>query len=186
MDSLQFYIKVISKIPGQTPNSQYVVCYGNRIDSEMLIDNGAFDENVRIDDYVKQLKNCFFRFNYEENQAGYYIAKNVEIAELSESYYQGKVFFYIPVIIRNQPAFSGDKQYDTYEQVEQAIKNGEFVCKLNKYNTMGMDNIPYIIFYDPELLEYRVIGNFTKFEYNVTEGVKFEYNELKSFNSWIN
>ena len=182
LDSLQFYIKVISKIPGQTPNSQYVVCYGNRIDSEMLIDNGAFDENVRIDDYVKQLKNCFFRFNYEENQAGYYIAKNVEIAELSESYYQGKVFFYIPVIIRNQPAFSGDKQYDTYEQVEQAIKNGEFVCKLNKYNTMGMDNIPYIIFYDPELLEYRVIGNFTKFEYNVTEGVKFEYNELKSFN----
>lgn len=62
LDSLQFYIKVISKIPGQTPNSQYVVCYGNRIDSEMLIDNGAFDENVRIDDYVKQLKNCFFRF----------------------------------------------------------------------------------------------------------------------------
>ena len=78
----------------------------------MLIDNGAFDENVRIDDYVKQLKNCFFRFNYEENQAGYYIAKNVEIAELSESYYQGKVFFYIPVIIRNQPAFSGRPEAD--------------------------------------------------------------------------
>ena len=25
LDSLQFYIKVNSKIPGQTPNSQYVV-----------------------------------------------------------------------------------------------------------------------------------------------------------------
>ena len=31
-DSLQFYIKVISKMPGETLNSQYVVCYGNKID----------------------------------------------------------------------------------------------------------------------------------------------------------
>lgn len=180
-DSLQFYIKVISKMPGETLNSQYVVCYGNKIDSDMITDNGAFDETVRIEDYVKQLRNCFFRFNYEENPAGYYIARNIEITELSESYSNGKVFFYVPVIIKNQPAFSEDKQYDTYEQVEQAIKNGEFVCKLNKYNTTDMDNIPYIVFYNPELLEYHIIGNFTKFEYDITRGIKFEYNELKSF-----
>lgn len=181
LDTLQFYIKVISKMPGQTPNSQYVVCYGNRIDSDMIIDNESFDENVRVDGYVKQLKNCFFRFNYEENQAGYYIAKNIDTTELSESYYQGKVFFSIPMVIRNQPIYSEDKKYDTYEQLKHAIKSGEYICKLNKYNTVGLENIPYIIFYDPETLEYRIIGNFTKFEYDVTQGLKFEYSELKSF-----
>lgn len=181
VDTLQFYVKVISKMPGQMPNSQYVVCFGNRIDSNTIIDNGEFDDNVRINEYVKQLKNCFFRFNYEENQAGYYIAKNIDTTDLNESYYPGKSFFCIPIITRNAPTFPEDKKYDTYEQVEQVIKDGEYVCKLNKYNTIGMENIPYIIFYNPETLEYRIIGNFTSFEYDMTQGIKFEYNELKSF-----
>lgn len=181
MDSIQFYLKVISKMPGQNPKTQYVGCYGNRIDSELIVDNGSFDENVRIKDYVKQLTNCFFRFNYEKNQSGYFIAKNIETVELSESYYQGNSFFCIPMIIQNHQYFSDDKKYDSHEQLEQAIQNGEYICKFRRYNTSDMENIPYIIFYDSELLEYHIIGNFTKFEYNLTEGIKFEYNELKSF-----
>ena len=58
-DTLQFYIKVISRMPGQASNTQYVVCYGNRLDNEAIIDNQAYDEDVRINDYVKQLKNYF-------------------------------------------------------------------------------------------------------------------------------
>ena len=181
LDTLQFYIKVISRMPGQTQNAQYVVCYGNRVETESIVDNEAFDESIRIDDYIKQLKNCFFRFNYEENQAGYYVAKNIDVIELSESYYQGKVFFAIPIIIQKQPVFLGDKCYDTYEQLSETLKNGEYVCRLNKYNTVGLENIPYIIFHDPETLEYRIVGNFTGFDYDVMHGIRFEYNELKSF-----
>ncbi len=180
-DTLQFYIKVISKMPGQTQNTQYVVCYSNRLNNEAIIDNGAFDENIRVNDYVKQLKNYFFRFNYEENQNGYYVAKNIEAIELSETYSHGKIFFLIPMIIRKQPVYPGDKIYDTYEQLYQALKNGDYICKLNKYNTTGLENIPYIIFHDPETLEYRIVGNFTKFNYDATQGIKYEYNELKSF-----
>ena len=58
-DTLQFYLKVISRMPGQASNTQYVVCYSNRLDNEAIIDNEAYDEDVRIDDYVKQLKNYF-------------------------------------------------------------------------------------------------------------------------------
>ena len=54
-DTLQFYLKVISRMPGQASNTQYVVCYSNRLDNEAIVDNGAYDEDVRIDDYVKQL-----------------------------------------------------------------------------------------------------------------------------------
>ncbi|MEY8237190.1 hypothetical protein AALA36_15940 [Lachnospiraceae bacterium 66-29] len=70
-DTLQFYIKVISRMPGQASNTQYVICFSNRLDNEAIIDNQAYDEDVRVNDYVKQLKNYFFRFNYEVNQAGF-------------------------------------------------------------------------------------------------------------------
>ena len=33
-DTLQFYLKVISRMPGQASNTQYVVCYSNRLDNE--------------------------------------------------------------------------------------------------------------------------------------------------------
>lgn len=180
-DTLQFYIKVISKMPGQTQNTQYVVCYSNRLNNDAIVDNEEINENVRIEDYVEQLKNYFFRFNYEENQNGYYVAKNIEAIEVSESYSQGKVYFLIPMVTRKLPVFPGDKVYDTHEQLCQALKNGEYICKLNKYNTTGLENIPYIIFHDPETLEYRIFGNFTKFNYDSTQGIRYEYNELKSF-----
>ena len=86
-DTLQFYLKVISKMPGQAMNTQYVVCYSNRLDNNKIVDNQSFDEDVRVEDYISQLKNYFFRFNYEENQAGYFVAKNIDAIELSESYY---------------------------------------------------------------------------------------------------
>lgn len=180
-DTLQFYLKIISRMPGQTSNTQYIVCYSNRLDNENIIDNEAYDENVRIDDYVKQLKNYFFRFNYEENQAGYFVAKNIDAIALSESYYPGKGFTTIPMIISKHPVFRMDKVYDNYEQLEDAIKNGDYVSKLNKYNTSGLENIPYLIFHDVETLEYRIIGNFTGFDYDVTKGIRYDYSELKSF-----
>lgn len=183
-DTLQFYLKVISRMPGQALNPQYVVCYSNRLDNEAIIDNGGYDEEVRIDDYVKQLRNCFFRFNYEENQAGYFVAKNIDAINLPEAYYPGKGFTTIPMIMSKHPLYTdypNARIYDSYEQLEQALKDGKHITKLNKYNTSGLENIPYLIFHDTETLEYRIIGNFTGFEYDVTRGIRFEYNELKSF-----
>jgi hypothetical protein len=180
-DTLQFYLKVISRMPGQVSNTQYVVCYSNRLDNKDIVDNESYDEDVRIDDYVKQLKNYFFRFNYEENQAGYFVAKNIDAINLSESYYQGKSFITIPMNMSKHPVYPNDQVYDNYEQLENTLKNGEYVSKLNKYNTIGLENIPYLIFHDTETLEYRIIGNFTGFEYDVTRGIHYDYNELKSF-----
>lgn len=173
-DKLQFYLKVISKIPGQGENLQYVSCYSDRLDEEKIVDNGAWDEKVRIKDYIQQLEKYFFKFNYEENQAGYFRAKNIEMLELSENYYDGKSFFTIPMI-------QSSKQYHTYEQLELAIKNGEYISKLDKYITEELENIPYIIFYDTEKIEYRVIGNFVSFDFDSLEGIRYEYNELKAF-----
>lgn len=180
-DTLQFYLKVISRMPGQASNTQYVVCYSNRLDNEAIVDNGAYDEDVRIDDYVKQLKNYFFRFNYEENQAGYFVAKNIDAINLSEDYYPGKGFTTIPMIVSKHPVYPNDRVYDNFEELENALKNDEYVSKLNKYNTSGLDNIPYLIFHNTETLEYRIIGNFTGFDYDVTRGIRYDYNELKSF-----
>ena len=67
------------------------------------------------------------------------------------------------------------------EELENALKNDEYVSKLNKYNTSGLDNIPYLIFHNTETLEYRIIGNFIGFDYDVTRGIHYDYNELKSF-----
>lgn len=181
LDTLQFYIKVISKMPGQMQNTQYVICYSNRLENDVIIDNQAYDDDIRINDYVKQLKNYFFRFNYEENQKGYYIAKGVEAIEINESYYTGKLFFAIPMIVSKQSIYPGDKSYDTHEQLLDALKNDEYICKLSKYNTAGLENIPYIIFHDPLTLEYRVIGNFIGFDYDTMYGIRYHYNELKSF-----
>lgn len=182
-DTLQFYLKVISKMPGQAMNTQYVICYSNRLEHEKIVDNQAFDENVRIDDYIKQLKNYFFRFNYEENQAGYFVAKNIDAIDLSESYYEGKGYSTIPMIISKHPVYPGDKNYASYEELETALKNGEYISKLNKYNTSDLDNIPYMIFHDTETLEYRIIGNFTGFDYDYGQGkgIRYDYKELKSF-----
>lgn len=177
-DTLQFYLKVISRMPGQASNTQYVVCYSNRLDNEAIVDNGAYDEDVRIDDYVKQLKNYFFRFNYEENQAGYFVAKNIDAINLSEDYYPGKGFTTIPMIVSKHPVYPNDRVYDNFEELENALKNDEYVSKLNKYNTSGLDNIPYLIFHNTETLEYRIIGNFTGFDYDVTRGIRYDYNEL--------
>lgn len=180
-DTLQFYLKVISKMPGQAMNTQYVVCYSNRLDNNKIVDNQSFDEDVRVEDYISQLKNYFFRFNYEENQAGYFVAKNIDAIELSESYYAGKSFTTIPMIKSKSPVFPTDKNYETYEQLENALKNREYISKLNKYNTTELDNIPYIVFCDTETFEYRIIGNFNGFNYDRMEGIRYEYNELKSF-----
>ena len=180
-DTLQFYLKVISRMPGQASNTQYVVCYSNRLDNEAIVDNRAYNENVRIDNYVKQLKNYFFRFNYEENQAGYFVAKNIDAINLSEDYYPGKGFTTIPMIVSKHPVYPNDRVYDNFEELENALKNDEYVSKLNKYNTSGLDNIPYLIFHNTETLEYRIIGNFTGFDYDVTRGIRYDYNELKSF-----
>ena len=180
-DTLQFNLKVISRMPGQASNTQYVVCYSNRLDNEAIVDNEAYDEDVRIDDYVKQLKNYFFRFNYEENQAGYFVAKNIDAINLSEDYYPGKGFTTIPMIVSKHPVYPNDRVYDNFEELENALKNDEYVSKLNKYNTSGLDNIPYLIFHNTETLEYRIIGNFTGFDYDVTRGIRYDYNELKSF-----
>lgn len=180
-DTLQFYLKVISRMPGQASNTQYVVCYSNRLDNEDIVDNEAYDEDVRIDDYVKQLKNYFFQFNYEENQAGYFVAKNIGAINLSENYYPGKGFTTIPMIVNKPPVYSNNRVYDNFKQLENALKNDEYISKLNKYNTSGLDNIPYLIFHDIETLEYRIIGNFTGFDYDVTCGIRYDYNELKSF-----
>ena len=180
-DTLQFYLKVISRMPGQASNTQYVACYSNRLDNKDIEDNGSYNEDTRIDDYVKQLKNYFFRFNYEENQRGYFVAKNIDAINLSESYYQGKGFTTIPMIISKHPVYPNDRVYDNYEQLENALKNNEYISKLNKYNTSGLENIPYIIFHDTETLEYRIVGNFTGFDYDVTKGIRYDYNELKGF-----
>lgn len=180
-DTLQFYLKVISKMPGQSVETQYIVCYSNRLDNEKIRDNQAHDDNVRIKDYVSQLKNYFFRFNYEENRDGYLIAKNIAIVELNENYYDGKIFTIIPMIRSKSPVFPMDRTYNTYEELELAIKNGEYISKLNKYNTLGLENIPYIIFNDPEIPELRVIGNFVSFKYDIQKGIKYEYSELKGF-----
>lgn len=181
-DTLQFYLKVISRMPGQASNTQYVVCYSNRLDNEAIVDNGAYDEDVRIDDYVKQLKNYFFRFNYEENQAGYFVAKNIDAINLSEDYYPGKGFTTIPMIVSKHPVYPNDRVYDNFEELENALKNDEYVSKLNKYNTSGLDNIPYLIFHNTETLEYRIIGNFTG-----SELIKSQewYSQIQPVNSLV-
>ena len=180
-DTLQFYLKVISRMPGQASNTQYVVCYSNRLDNEAIVDNGAYDEDVRIDDYVKQLKNYFFRFNYEENQAGYFVAKNIDAINLSEDYYPGKGFTTIPMIVSKHPVYPNDRVYDNFEELENALKNDEYVSKLNKYNTSGLDNIPYLIFHNTETLEYRIIGNFTGFDYDVTRGIRYDCFDISQY-----
>lgn len=164
-DTLQFYLKVISKMPGQSVETQYIVCYSNHLDNEKIRDNQAHDDNLRIKDYVSQLKNYFFRFNYEKKKDGYLRAKNIAIVELNENYYDGKNFTIIPMIRSKSPVFPMDRTYNTYEELELAIKNGEYISKLNKYNTLGLENIPYIIFNDPEIPELRVIGNFVSFKF---------------------
>ena len=180
-DTIQFYIKVISKMPDQNLNTQYVTCYSNRLDNEKIIDNQAYDETVRLEDYIKQLRNYFFRFNYEENTEGYFIAKNIEIVNLNEAYYSGKGFCAIPMIVSKSPVFPEDRFYHSYEEIETALKNEEYISKLYKYNTSDLDNIPYFIFCDIETLEYHVIGNFIGFDYDVSKGIRFDYKELKSF-----
>ena len=180
-DTLQFYIKVISRMPGQASNTQYVICFSNRLDNEAIIDNQAYDEDVRVNDYVKQLKNYFFRFNYEVNQAGFFVAKNIDVISLSEAYYPGKGYTTIPMIVSKHPVYHNDTVYDNYEQLEQTLKEGMYVSKLNKYNTTDLENIPYILFHDTETLEYRIVGNFTGFEYDPMKGIHYEFSELKSF-----
>lgn len=85
------------------------------------------------------------------------------------------------MIKSKSPVFPTDKNYETYEQLENALKNREYISKLNKYNTTELDNIPYIVFCDTETFEYRIIGNFNGFNYDRMEGIRYEYNELKSF-----
>ena len=145
-DTLQFYLKVISKMPGQALNTQYIICYSNRIDEDVIVDTQEYDDDLRVENYVKQLKNHFFKFNYEENQAGYFIAKNIEAISLNDVYYEGKTFTALPMIKSFHPVFVEDKKYASFEEVKQTIIKGDYVSKLNKYNTFALDNIPYLVY----------------------------------------
>ena len=180
-DTQQFYLKVISRMPGQALNTQYVVCYSNRLENDDIVDNQEFDEILRVQNYVKLLQNHFFKFNYEENQAGYYVAKNIEAVSIGESYYNGKTFSAIPMITSKKSVYPNEISYNSFEELQDSIKNEEYISKLYKYNTTGLENIPYIIYYNTETMEYRVLGNFTGFEYDLLQGIKFSFSELKSF-----
>lgn len=75
------------------------------------------------------MKNYFFRFNYEENQAGYFVAKNIDAINLSEDYYPGKGFTTIPMIVSKHPVYPNDRVYDNFEELENALKNDEYTLK---------------------------------------------------------
>ena len=180
-DALQFYVKVISKMPGEINNEEYVSCYSNRIDHELIVDNGAFDEDERAENYEKQLSQFLFGFIYEKNQTGYNVAKNIDVIELTENDYNDQTFCAIPAIISDSPVFHNDKKYSTFHELIDEIKKREYICKLNKYDTSDLENIPYILYYDTETMSYRVIGNFSGFLYEATQGIKFNYAELKEF-----
>ena len=63
------------------------------------------------------------------NQAGFFVAKNIDVISLSEAYYPGKGYTTIPMIVSKHPVYHNDTVYDNYEQLEQTLKEGMYVSK---------------------------------------------------------
>jgi hypothetical protein len=184
-NTLQFNLKIISRMPGKELDSKYVVGYSNKIYSNEIVDNGAFDEEIRINDYISQLKNYLFGFCCEENPAGYTVAKNIDIVKIDENYFDRdsinkRNFYSIPCISEKTVLHNGIP-CKSFEELKSNIKSCDYLCKFNKYDINNTENIPYIIYYDKESKTYKVIGNFTSFTYDNYNGIKFNYAKLKAF-----
>ena len=91
--NLQFYLRVISEIPNQKPENEYVVCFQNKFTGEGIVDDDKSEAKQRAEFYRKQLETCLFRFEYyaEDNISEKYkckVAENILGKQVEERYRQ--------------------------------------------------------------------------------------------------
>lgn len=180
-NTVQFYLKVNSKLPGEALTDSFVVGYGNKVASIGISDDESLEEEERLAHFTRQLECCLLGFTCERNQSGFLIGKQFDLIAGEPGDFAERVFYQVPVIVAGEPTPGIGRVFRTAAELRQAIIRREFLSTLPRYGMGQMDEIPYILFYDAEQLEYTVFGNFTKFRYDGSKGIVFDYVALKEF-----
>ena len=145
-EKLQFYLRVISEIPNQKPESKYVVCFQNKFTGEGIVDDNKLEVKQRAEFYKKQLETCLFRFEYmDENIPEKYKCKRAERVfgkQVEERYRQIKKFITIPLIT------SENSSFESFEQLDKELEAGKELFEVAGYQESDASAIPYLIFYD--------------------------------------
>lgn len=178
---LQFYIKIISSMPGKSYQAEYVRALSSDFRYSRMVDVAYLNDTERIADFRDQLSKKFFCFQYNEKSLNCFTAEKIDILDRDYRRIE-EIYIMIPYLESAKPVTDGERYYQSLDELKAAVIKGEALTRLNGYDIQEVKIIPYLIFFDRIKREYSVLGNFESFSYKSSQGgIRMFYRELKCF-----
>lgn len=172
-DVLQFNIKIISQTPGELPNYKFFVGYSNKFSE--FVDNHSYDEDVRREEYTKELEKWFVGFNYKLNYNGFPVIDKIMKKSKLSTYKPGTTYIAIPTYRKGDKIVSEDFIYEILDDVLNRLKENKYLGAIDGF--VNDKSTPQYILWDDGEDKY-VIGNFNSHKY-AHGGFSFGYDQLK-------
>ncbi|UOY91666.1 AAA family ATPase [Ectobacillus sp. JY-23] len=155
-NTVQFWIKRISKAPKSFPNQYYFTGYATELEKFGFHDDLRKSDYMREEDVRNFLENYLFVFTPIRKQTAsgeVFLARDIELLRKADTFQNRDIFASIPV-------YSHEKHGYSMEEFFQRIEAKKHVGKIPKISTESNDTPEFVFWKESEEIVY-VIGSFS-------------------------
>lgn len=183
-NTIQFHIKIISKVPNSYPQDKlYITAYANDFGYN---DDTSLKVEERLDKFLKELSDFIFFFNVIQTES-YYKATNLTFLKKSEQFDRDVKL--MPLPLYNESVISTLTEEMTEERFEQMLIKKEILPDIDSLSKEENDIPPMIVWENKT--DYSIFGtvslfvkSYKKLVWNFEELKKANLNKSNFFDSY--
>ncbi|WP_042463145.1 McrB family protein [Neobacillus dielmonensis] len=160
-NAIQFYVRIISKVPDSFPNINLVICYATDLEKWGFEDNYHAHPIDRIRALKHFLRDNLVVFKPQRkvlfDHTEVYVGREITLLPKSESY--NEKIKLIPI-----PVFSKEEHGHSYPEFVEKLRNRKYVGRIEAISNEPNDTPEYILWQNDEV-EFVIFGEFTGHNY---------------------